>query len=119
MSRAEVNVETYLEEVDGELVIKQEYLDKLKELKSQNDKVSKELKALSSAITKELQTRFNDTTKISGYNFTVKGGYYGVEFDLEKFKEEQFATYLMYLKPKANDYSYSLVSATRERKNVQ
>ena len=106
----------YLQENDGVYKIKQEYLDKLKELKKENDRVSKELKALSNAITSEIKETFSETTHFGDYNFVVKGGFYSLEFDEERFKEEQPSLYMYYLKPTQSKVSYTLVSAIREKK---
>ena len=109
-------IQTYLEENElGELVIKQEHLEKLNELKAQKESVEKELKALSGAITNELKTHFDKTTKINDYNFVVKGGYYSFEFDEEKFKEENPRLYTQYLIPKEIKQTCTLVSATRRK----
>lgn len=110
-------LDTYLEENEqGELVIKQECLDRLNELKKQKESTERELKTLSLAITEELKGHYNDTTKVSGYNFTVKGGFYDLEFDMETFKQENIELYIKYLRPHESKVSYSLVSATREKK---
>lgn len=111
-------MESYLEEINGEYTIKQDVLEKLDTLKKAKESAEKELKALSGAITQELQNIYTTTTKISGYNFTVKGGFYDVEFDLETFKVDHLDLYIKYLKPHQSKITYSLVSATREKKNV-
>lgn len=109
-------VETYLRVNDnGEIVIKQEHLSKLQELRETKEKVERELKTLSSSIVSELKEHYQETTKISDYNFVVKGGNYGFEFDLEKFKNENFELYLSYLKPTQTSVSFSLVSAKRKK----
>lgn len=111
-------IETYLEEINGELTIKSDYLEKLKALKEQKDKVEKELKTLSSAITSEIKTRVNETTKVGDYNFVVKGGFYDFVFDMDTFMRENLEIYMRYLVPHESNKTYSLVSATREKKNV-
>lgn len=107
----------YLEEKDGVLKIKQEHLDKLNELKKQKDELDKELKALSGGITKEIQETCDETTPFGEYNFVKKGGYYSIEFDLDSFKNEHPYLYLDFLKPVFVKESFSLVSATRSKKN--
>ena len=107
----------YLEEQDGIYRIKQEYLDKLKELKEQSDKLGKELKTLSSGITNEIKELVNETTPFGDYNFIVKGGFYSYEFDLESFKQEHPSLYLEYVKPTFSKLTYVLQSATRGKKN--
>lgn len=107
---------TYLTEEKGQVSIKQEYLDKLAELKQEKERVEKELKTLSSGITKELETRYNETTKLGNYNFVAKGGFYSFAFDEELFKQEHLELYIEYLKPVEVKTTYTLVSATREKK---
>ena len=114
----QIEVETYLVEENGTLVLKQEVIDRLEELKKQKESVEKELKALSSSIQNELKEKYTMTTKVGNYNFVVKGGYWGLEFDLDLFKEENPQTYIKYLKPKFTETSYQLAKATREKKNV-
>jgi hypothetical protein len=114
--QSEVN--TYLVEENGTLVLKQEVIDKLEELKKIKESAEKELKALSSSIQNELKEKYTMTTKVGTYNFVVKGGYWGLEFDLDLFKEENPETYIKYLKPKFTQVSYQLAKATREKKNV-
>lgn len=111
-------METYLIEINGQVNIKEEALTKLQELKKQKDSIERELKTLSNAITEELKGRYTETTKVSNYNFVVKGGFYDVEFDMETFMKENFFLYVKYLKPHFTEIKYSLVSATREKKNV-
>ena len=119
MQEMESNVmETFTEEVDGLVVIKQEYEDKLKALKKQKDEIEGEIKSLSSQITNELKTKFTSTKKVGAFNFVVKGGDFTFEFDESRFKEENLALYITYLKPKQNKISYQLVSATRGKKDV-
>lgn len=96
--------------------IKQEHLDKLKSLREQKDKLDKEIKTLSSGIIKEIETLTTESAPFGEYNYVVKGGYYGVEFDLETFKQEHPSLYLDYLKPTYSKVSSSLVKATREKK---
>lgn len=108
----------YLEQTESGLEIKKEYLDKMKELKAIKEGAEKELKALSGAITDELKTRFKNTTKVGGYNFVVKGNFYDVVFDLDRFMVENFKIYVEYLTPHYSKPQYTLVSATREKKNV-
>ena len=105
----------YLVYENDEIAIKQEYLDKLKKLKETKERVERELKALSNAITKELSTKFSETTKVSGYNYTIKGGYYDLEFDMDTFKSENIETYIKYLKPHFVKETSVLVSASRKR----
>ena len=109
---------TYLVETENGLQIKQEHLDRLAELKKAKESAEKELKALSGAITEELKTKFNNTTKVGSYNFVVKGNFYDVVFDLERFMLENFKLYVEYLTPHYSKPQYTLVSATREKKNV-
>lgn len=112
-------IQTYVEENElGELVIKQEHLDRLKALKEEKERVEKELKSLSSSIVEELKTHFDKTTKVNDYNFVVKGGYYSFAFDEERFKEENPNLYMQYLKPLEIKETCTLVSAKREKKNV-
>lgn len=99
------------------LVVNEEVLKKYEELQKELGRVKKELDTLSSSIKKELQTKFNTTTKISGYNFIVKGGYWTCEFDMERFKEENPELFIKYQKAKQVPISYSFVKATREKKN--
>ena len=107
----------YLEEVNGELLIKAESLQRLRELKKEQDKIKKELDALSKNIQSEIKTyKHYEGTQVSGFNYVVKGGYFTYELDEEKLKKEHLMTYEMCLKPKFVDYSTSLVSATREKK---
>lgn len=111
-------LETYVETVNGQVQIKQECLDQLAKLKQEKERVEKELKALSTGITKELQTHFTDTTRVGTYNFVAKGGYFSFEFDEDLFKSEHLDLYIEYLKPTEVKTTYTLVSATREKKNV-
>ena len=89
------------------------------ELKKAKEKIEKELKQLTGNITNELREHYTETTKISGYNFTVKGGFYDVEFDLETFKRENFETYVKYLKPHESKVTYVLATAERKKRDVQ
>ena len=104
------------ENENGELVIKKEHLDKLAELKQEKDRVERELKTLSSSITEELKTKYYETTKVGEYNFIVKGGFYDLEFDLDRFIDEQFELYCKYLKPHLSKQQFTLQSATRGKK---
>ena len=99
----------------GGLTIKPESFAKLKELKAQKDKLDKELKALSSSIVEEIKQYTNLSTPFGEYNFVVKGGYYGIEFDLERFKEEHPQLFMQYQKPIYTKESFALVSATRKK----
>lgn len=113
-------IETYLVENEvGELEINPTFIAKLEELKKAKEKIEKELKQLTGNITNELREHYTETTKISGYNFTVKGGFYDVEFDLETFKRENFETYVKYLKPHESKVTYVLASAERKKRDVQ
>ena len=108
----------YLVETENGLEIKQEHLDRLAELKKTKESAEKELKALTGGITNELKERFGQsTTKVSGYNYVVKGNFYDVVFDMERFIAENFALYVQYLVPHYSKPTYTLVSATREKKN--
>ena len=107
----------YLEEINGELSIKQDSLAKLRELKKEQDRIKKELETLSKSIVNEIKEHKKyEGTQVSGFNYVVKGGYFTYELDEEKLKKEHLMTYEMCLKPKFVDYSTSLVSATREKK---
>ena len=109
-------VKTYLVEENGSLVLKKEVVERLEELKRQKESAEKELKALSSSIQDELKEKYTMTTKVGTYNFVVKGGYWGIEFDLDLFKKENPETYIKYLKPKFTQMSYQIVKATRDKK---
>ena len=113
------DMETYLEEVNGELVIKQDVQDKLSDLRKQKDQLEREIKTLSSGITNELKTHYTETQKVGGYNFVAKGGYFDFVFDLDTFKNDHFDIYCQYLVPHETKITYSLVSAIREKKDVQ
>lgn len=104
----------YLDKVGDEYIIKEEQLKKFQELKAQADKSAKELKEFSQDLYGELKQVFTDTTKVSNYNFIVKGGYYTFDFDLELFKKEHLELYIAYLKPKATSVSYSFQKASRK-----
>lgn len=107
----------YLEENElGIKKIKQECLDKLKSLKAEQTKLDKKYKELSNAIIKEIETITTETTPFGEYNYVVKGGFFSVQFDEERFKEEHPYLYLDYLKPSFSKVSTSLVKATREKK---
>lgn len=110
-------LETYLVETETGLEIKKEYVDKLNELKKEKARVERELKALSTNITNELKTKFSETTKVGGYNLVVKGGFYGMTFDLDAFKHENLALYIKYLVPQESALQYQLASSTREKTN--
>ena len=112
------DMETYLEELDGELIIKQEYLDKLNELRELKNKVDKELKTLSSSICEEIKNHCGETTKLGSYNYVVKGGYLDYQLDEEFLREHYPHIYLGCLKPHIVEKSTQLVSATRTKKNV-
>lgn len=121
MQEMEINVNDNLfcEEIEGQIVIKKEYEEKLKELKQNKDNIERELKTLSLNITNELKERFNTTERVGEYNFVVKGGNYTFEFDMDSFMNDHLELYIQYLKPKENKITYQLVSATRGKKNVQ
>lgn len=107
----------FLEEVNGELLIKTEKLLRLKELKKEMELAKKELDTLTKGITNELkEKRGFEGTQTSGFNYVVKGGYFTYELDEEKLKKEYMMVYEMCLKPKYVDYSTQLVSATRKEK---
>lgn len=108
--------ETYLENINGELVIKEEYTERLKTLKQAKEVAERELKSLSAAIQDELKEHCTTTTKVGKYTFVLKGGYWTTEFDLEKFKSENLELYVKYLKAKEVPISYQLVSAERVKK---
>lgn len=108
-------LETYLVETDTGLEIKKEYVDKLNELKKEKARVERELKTLSTNITNELKTKFNETTKVGGFNLVVKGGFYDMEFDIDTFKNENFELYIKYLVPHESAIQYQLASATRTK----
>ena len=112
-------LETYLVETETGFEINPEALEELKRLKKESDKYAKDYKALSTKITNELKTHFTATTKVSGYNFIVKGGTYEFEFDLETFKQEHLDLFIKYVKPTFKAISYQLATATREKKDVQ
>lgn len=111
-------LETYVEELDGELIIKQEYLDKLNELRELKNKVDKELKTLSSSICEEIKTHCSETTKLGSYNYVVKGGFLTYELDEEYLKTTYPHIYGACLKLHVVEKSTQLVSATRTKKNV-
>lgn len=99
----------------GGLKINPESIAKLRELKAQKDKLDKELKTLSSGIVEEIKQHTNLSTPFGEYNFVVKGGYYGIEFDLERFKEEHPQLFMQYQKTVYTKESFALVSATRKK----
>ena len=112
-------LETYLVETEAGYEINPEALEELKRLKKESDNYAKEYKALSTKITNELKTHFASTTKVSGYNFIIKGGTYEFEFDLETFKQEHLDLFIKYAKPTFKAISYQLATSTREKKDVQ
>lgn len=99
----------------GGITIKQESLAKLKELKEQKDKLDKELKTLSSGIVEEIKQYTNLSTPFGDYNFVAKGGYYSIEFDLERFKQDHPILFMQYQKPIFTKENFSLVSASRKK----
>lgn len=103
----------YLELVDDEYVIKEEFLDQFKELKKNADEYAKKLKELSTDMYEELKTVFPETSKVSGFNFIVKGGHYTFDFDLESFKKDHLDLFVQYLKPKEVKKTYALAKAKR------
>lgn len=107
-------LETYLVETDIGLEIHPKALETLKTLKTQKDLYDSQYKALSNAITNELKTHFTNTTKVSGFNFVVKGGTYEFEFDMEKFKEDYLELFVKYLKPIYKEIQYQLASERKK-----
>ena len=99
----------------GGITINPKSIAKLKELKAQKDKLDKELKTLSGGIVEEIKQYTNLSTPFGEYNFVVKGSYYGIEFDLERFKEEHPQLFMQYQKPVYTKESFALVSATRKK----
>lgn len=106
----------YLSELDGEVAIKPDILAKLKDLKDRKDQLEKEYKEITRDIVNECKERFTETTKISGFNFTLVGNFGSVKFNEDKFKRENLALYLAYLEPSFTEPSYKLVPATRKKK---
>lgn len=99
----------------GGITISQKTIAELKRLKTQKDKLDNELKTLSSGIVEEIKQYTTLSTPFGEYNFVVKGGYYGIEFDIEKFKEEHPQLFMQYQKPVYTKESFSLVSASRKK----
>ena len=110
-------METYVSEINGELVIKEDIEKRYRELKTQKDEIDKELKKLSTQITSELREHVKTTTKIGGFNVVVKGGYYDYEFDLESFRNEHIDLYIKYLKPHESETTLQL-TMIKETKDV-
>ena len=109
----------YLEEINGELVIKQDVLEKLKSLKEQKEKIESELKTFTNLIIEETRTHFSETTSVgSSYNFVVKGGTWSYVFDEEAFKLHYPELYILYLKPTYSKETYVLMNKERKSKNV-
>lgn len=111
-------METYVINNNGTLSIEREHLERLKELQEQKKKIDSELKELSGHIMDDIKAFTNKGTRVDDYNFVCKGGYFVLEFDEETFKEKMPNIYSDFLRPKFVAPSYSLVKATREKKNV-
>ena len=110
----------YIEEKQGELQIKAEYLKKLNALRIQKNQIDNEYKALTQGIIGELKKDYaHSGTKISDYNFIVKGGTYTFEFSIEKLQELYPDIYDECLVPKLDTISYSLTYAKREKKEKE
>lgn len=111
-------LETLIEVFNGEITIKKETQEKLKDLQAQKKDLDKQIKDLSNRLINEIKTYSNDGIRVGDFNYVVKGNNYSLEFDIEGFKNDYPELYIEYLVPKFNAPSYSLVSAIREKKNV-
>lgn len=109
-------METLIDVFGNEITIKKEVQDKLKDLQKQKKELDKKLKDLSNAIVEEIKTYSSEGTRVGDFNFVVKGNTYGLEFDLEGFKNDNPELYIEYLVPTYTKPSYSIVSATRVKK---
>lgn len=114
--RKDNKMDSYLETINGKVSIKAEQLARFVALKDKKDQAEKELKEITSGIVNECKERFNETTNISGYNFTCVGNFGSVKFNEERFKEENLQLYIKYLEPSFIAISYKLVSAERKKK---
>ena len=99
---------------NGELKINPEVLAELDLVRVVKANADKRYKELTNAILKECAEDYgNSVTKISTYNLVSKGGTYTLEFDLERFKQEQPLVYAEYCKVTKTEETYSLVYSKR------
>lgn len=111
-------METLIEVLGNEITIKKEVQDELKDLQAQKKVLDKKIKDLTNNIINEIKTHSSEGTRVGDFNYVVKGNTYGLEFDLEGFKNDFPELYIEYLVPTYTKPSWSIVSATREKKNV-
>lgn len=81
-----------------------EYLELLAKVKPLNERIAE----IENQIKAELKELVSETTKVNDLTFTVSGGFWSFEFDLEKFKKENFVLYVKYLKPKQSKETFGL-----------
>lgn len=108
-----------LVENNGVLEIETETLKELNRLRAEKKEIDEKYKVLTNALNNALKIATNGKgTKISDYNFVVKGGNWTFELDIEKLKAEFPQIYDACLKPIQTKTTYSLVYTKREKKNV-
>lgn len=110
----------YIEEVNGVLVIKQEHLQRLNELREQVKKTKEEYDKLSKGIVEEIKRDYtSESMTISNYNFIKKGGTYSYELDVDSLRLLYPSVYDECLKPVVSKITYQLAIATREKKGKE
>jgi len=103
---------------NGSLKINPEVLAELNQVRLIKANADKRYKELTSAILRECKEDYGYAIgyaikQISEYNVVAKGGTFTLEFDLERFKQENPIEYTQYCKVVENKETYSLVYSKR------
>lgn len=91
-----------------QLTINKDFLKEYREKKAQADTLNKEIKEMENQIKEELKDLVFETTNLNDFVFVVGGGFWTFEFDLKRFKNENFYLYVRYLVPKQSKETYAL-----------
>lgn len=106
-----------LVENNGVLEIETETLKELNRLRAEKKEIDEKYKTLTNALNNALKIATNGKgTRVSDYNFVVKGGNWTFELDVDYLKANFPQIYDECLKPVQTRTTYSLVFAKKEKK---